>query len=358
MRYASSWAKVKEVFLRADGKTNTRYDVNKILVSLGNPYRDELERREDDLLAFKEVVKPPVDEMPKTLADFKSSPKYILDKHLREKESFKPGAKAIDTFSAGKGAKATSAKVYLRADVIAGKTIENYHKEGRQIKAGERPIKMIKARAMTTNRIREHQQQLAETGEEHVMQGIYSIDQTEYIIPPPIKNGIIPKNAYGNADVFVESMIPEGATHLKLKGASRIARKLEIEHAEAVVGFEFKARGAIPVVLGVLVANENAERLRDAWQEAEEIRIRKEDKKRSDAALKLWAKLLKGMRIRRRINAEYGIPDREEVDDDGEMYKAEEQGPPTLSITKVDDLAANENDHDDESLADGGFIRE
>lgn len=51
-------------------------------------------------------------------------------------------------------------------------------------------------------------------------------------------NGIIPKNAYGNADVFVESMIPKGATHLKLKGVARIARKLEMNHAEAVVGFE------------------------------------------------------------------------------------------------------------------------
>lgn len=254
-RYASSWAKVKDVCLRADGKTNTRYDANKILLNMGNPWRDAQEREEDDLLAFKEYKRPPIDEMPKNLADFKSSPKYILEKHLREKDAFKPNAKHVDTFTAGKGSKMTTSRVFLRADVIPCKTTENYHKEGRKIKIGEQPRKMIKARAMTTNRIREHQQQLAETGEEHVMQGIYSLDQTEYIIPPPIKNGVIPKNSYGNADVFVESMIPVGATHLRLKGVARIARKLEIDHAEAVVGFEFKARGAIPVVLGVLVAD-------------------------------------------------------------------------------------------------------
>lgn len=185
------------------------------------------------------------------------------------------------------------------------KTIENYHKEGRKVKAGEHPRKMIKARAMTTNRKREYEQMAAETGEP-VMQGIYSIDQTEYIVPPPIKNGIIPKNAYGNADVFVPSMVPQGATHLPFKGIARIARKLEIDHAEAVVGFEFKARGAIPVVKGVLVAEENAERLEAAWREAEEARERKENKKRQEMCLKMWAKLLKGLRIKSRVLAEYG----------------------------------------------------
>lgn len=356
MRYASSWAKVKEVFLRADGKTNTRYDVNKILVRMGNPHRDASERREDDSLAFKEVKKIPVTEMPKTLADFKSSPIYILDKHLREKDAFKPDAKPVDTFSVGKGAKATTSKVFLRKDVVSGKTIENYHKEGRRIKANERPIKMIKARAMTTNRIREHQQQLAETGEEHVMQGIYAIDQTEYIIPPPIRDGIIPKNSYGNADVFVESMVPAGATHLKLKGVARIARKLEIEHAEAVVGFEFKARGAIPVVLGVLVADEHAARLEAAWREAEEIRVRKEDRKRSEAALKLWARLLKGMRIRSRINAEYGIPPTQlEGESTGTMFVPEPEAPKTLPLRAAGAVTDTEQTDEQE---DGGFIRE
>ena len=185
------------------------------------------------------------------------------------------------------------------------KTIENYHKEGRQIKAGEHPRKLIKARAMTTNRKREYEQQAAETGEP-VMQGIYSLDQTEYIIPDPIVNGVIKKNAYGNADVFVPSMIPEGATHLPQKGMARIARKLDIDHAEAVTGFEFKARGAIPVIKGVLVATENAERLLEAWTEFEEARIKREDKRRQEVSLKLWAKLLKGLRIKSRVLAEYG----------------------------------------------------
>lgn len=353
-RYASSWAKVKEVFLRADGKSNTRYDVNKILVCMSNPYRDEIERQEDETLAFKEVKRPPPDEMPKNLADFKQSPKYILDKHLREKEAFTADAKPIDIFSTGKGAKATTSKVYLRKDVVACKTIENYHKEGLRIKEGEQPRKMIKARAMTTNRIREHQQQLAETGEEHVMQGIYSLDQTEYIIPPPIRDGVIPKNAYGNADVFVESMIPQGATHLKLKGVARIARKMEIDHAEAVVGFEFKKRGAIPLVLGVLVADENAATLQAAWEEAEEIRIRKEDKKKSDAALKLWAKLLKGLRIRNRINAEYGILVNAEEEPDGSMTVPE---PPTQK-TLHEQIKGNEHLDDDQEQQDGGFVRD
>ncbi|KAJ8606615.1 hypothetical protein MRB53_040844 [Persea americana] len=179
---------------------------------------------------------------------------------------------------------------------------------------------MIKARAMTTNRKREYEQQAAETGQP-VMQGIYSIDQTEYIIPDPIVNGVIKKNAYGNADVFVPSMIPKGATHLPQTRHGEIARKLEIDHAEAVTGFEFKARGAIPVIKGVLVADENADRLLEAWHEFEEARIKREDKRRQEMCLKMWAKMLKGLRIKSRywLNTE----DSRQTHFNGSMSSAE-----------------------------------
>lgn len=72
-------------------------------------------------------------------------------------------------------------------------------------------------------------------------------------------------------------------------------------------------------MLGVLVADENVAELEAAWHEAEEIRIRKEDKKRTEAALILWTKFLKGLRIRKRINIEYGIPDQREVEQNGMM---------------------------------------
>lgn len=58
-------------------------------------------------------------------------------------------------------------------------------------------------------------------------------------MPPEIVNGEIPRNKYGNIDIYTQSMIPVGAVHLPLKGSARVAKKLKISYADAVTGFEF-----------------------------------------------------------------------------------------------------------------------
>jgi xeroderma pigmentosum group C-complementing protein len=75
-------------------------------------------------------------------------------------------------------------------------------------------MKQVKARPMTLTRKREHELAKAENDDQPIMEGLYAGHQVELYHPPPIENGIIPKNAYGNIDLFVESMLPEGAVHL------------------------------------------------------------------------------------------------------------------------------------------------
>lgn len=60
-------------------------------------------------------------------------------------------------------------------------------------------------------------------------------------MPPEIVNGEIPRNKYGNIDIYTQSMIPAGAVHLPLRGSARVAKKLKISYADAVIGFEFKS---------------------------------------------------------------------------------------------------------------------
>ena len=95
---------------------------------------------------------------------------------------------------------------------------------------------MVPVRAVTLMRRREVEEAERDTGEK-VKQGMYAIDQTEFIIPPPIQNGTIPKNSYGNMDCFVPSMVPKGAVHVPLRSTVRICKRLGIDYAEAVTGF-------------------------------------------------------------------------------------------------------------------------
>jgi xeroderma pigmentosum group C-complementing protein len=75
-------------------------------------------------------------------------------------------------------------------------------------------MKQVKARPMTLARRREHELAMAENDDQPVMEGLYAAHQVEIYIPPPIEGGIIPKNAYGNIDLFVDTMLPAGSVHL------------------------------------------------------------------------------------------------------------------------------------------------
>ena len=112
--------------------------------------------------------------------------------------------------------------------------------EGRTVKAGEQPMKFVKLHANTVARLREIElakDELRVAGADSagdLMQGLYARSQTELFVPPPVVDvsktrnseravanagvqGKIPKNNFGNVDLFVPSMLPQGAVHVPCK---------------------------------------------------------------------------------------------------------------------------------------------
>ncbi|KAK9771262.1 putative Rad4 transglutaminase-like domain-containing protein [Seiridium cardinale] len=259
--------------------------------------------------------KKEVKEGEETLQYYKTSKEYVLQRHLKREEALLPTATPVKVFrNKGKGGKVDEEDVYSRKDVVSVKSAETWHKQGRAPLPGAEPLKHAPYRAATTNRRREIAEAEARTGEK-VMQPLYSEEQTDWIIPPPIENGVIPKNDYGNIDMFAEHMCPEGAVHLPYRGAVRVCKRMGIDYAEAVVGFEFGHRMAVPVIRGVVVAEEHEEKVLEEIEKDEAERQRKEDEKRRKTALGMWRKLLMGMRIAARIKEEYGhLEDKETVD--------------------------------------------
>lgn len=109
-----------------------------------------------------------------------------------------------------------------------------------------------------------------------------------------------------NIDLFVEHMCPEGAVHVPYRGAVRVCKRLHVDYAEAVIDFEFGHRMAVPVIQGVVIAEEYYDQVMEEIAKDEAERTRKEDEKRRKKALGMWRKLLMGMRIAKRIREEYG----------------------------------------------------
>ncbi|KAJ5407831.1 hypothetical protein N7509_001714 [Penicillium cosmopolitanum] len=268
--------------------------------------RTKVDEQEDETdLKRKQPEKKKTTQAGDTLQSLRTSTDFVLERFLRREEALKPGAESVRTFTAGKGARAKEEQVYKRADVVKCMSAESWHKEGRQIQPGAAPLKKVPIRAVTLMRKREVDEMQRETGQKP-MQGLYARDQTEYIIPPPIVDGKIPKNNYGNIDCFVPSMIPRGAAHVPYSGTVRLCKKLGIDYAEAVTGFEFGSKMAVPVIQGVVVAAENEDLLKDAWRIDAAEKRKREELKAEKRILQTWRKFLFGLRIAERVREEYG----------------------------------------------------
>lgn len=89
----------------------------------------------------------------------------------------------------------------------------------------------------------------------------------------------------------------------------KVCKRLKIDYAEAVVDFEFGHRMAVPVIQGVVIAEEYHDEVMAELQKDEAERRRKEDEKRRKAALGQWRKFIMGLRIVERIRQEYGEVD-------------------------------------------------
>ncbi|THH10815.1 hypothetical protein EW146_g8256 [Bondarzewia mesenterica] len=295
-RYAREYgAKVAKA--QAGGKGRREW-WEKVVGILTRPYRLHRDDLEDDELAANQITEG----MPTTISGFKDHPLYVLSRHLHRDQEIDPDTPELGKFR--------GEPVYPRSSVLTLKTAENWMRRGRSIRAGEQPIKLVKQRAVTIGRKRE-MEVLKEAGAgadgegSDIMQGLYAERQTELYMPPPVIDGVIPKNDFGNIDLYVPSMLPAGAVHIPYKGAAKVVRQLGFDFAEAVTSFEFKKRRAFPVITGIVVAADNEQAVLEAYWEQEHNAAIKEQAKRQDAVVKRWTRLVQGLRIRRRLQEQY-----------------------------------------------------
>lgn len=66
----------------------------------------------------------------------------------------------------------------------------------------------------------------------------------------------------------------------------------------------------MPIIKGIVVAAENEQEVLDAYEESTIAAEERERMKREDRALKRWSKLVNGLRLRLRLQQEYGSKDK------------------------------------------------
>ncbi|MCO5549594.1 hypothetical protein L7F22_003066 [Adiantum nelumboides] len=280
--------------------------------------------------------------MPSSVAAFKDHPVYALEKHLKRDEVIFP-AKQAGTFQ--------GTPVFLRANVIACRSSRQWYNEGRVIKEGEEALKWVKSRGYTLANKRA-EEEARQQGMDGLQEGLYAPFQTEVYTAPPIVDGKIPTNAFGNVDLFVDSMLPPGGVHIPYNGAGKVAKKLEIPYAEAVVGFEFRKHRGMPKIKGIVVAEEYGETVTEAFLEFEEEEAARNAKRKKEQALKAKRKEINAVKIKARLQRDYLTgakgksrqrDDDSDTDDSGSIVYADED-----DDDDDDDDDEEEDDEDDD----------
>uniref|UniRef100_A0A182LVG0 Rad4 beta-hairpin domain-containing protein n=1 Tax=Anopheles culicifacies TaxID=139723 RepID=A0A182LVG0_9DIPT len=231
--------------------------------------------------------------LPRTVSEYKNHPYFALKRHLLKFEAIYPPDAPTLGFTSGKE------PVYARECVHTLHAREVWLKQARTVKMFETPYKIVSGRPKYD---RASGQMLPSQPLE-----LFGYWQTEEYEPPTAENGIVPRNAYGNVELFKPCMLPKKTVHLQLPALNRICKKLRIDCAQAVTGFDFHGGSSHPVYDGFVVCEEFRDVVVDAWhqeQEAEEQRAREKYEKRVYGN---WKKLIKGLLIRRKLQHKYNF---------------------------------------------------
>lgn len=107
-----------------------------------------------------------------------------------------------------------------------------------------------------------------------------------------------------------------------MPGLNKVCKRLGIDCASAVVGFDFHSGSSHPVYDGFVVCEEFAETLTEAWFEDQKEQERKEREKREKRIYDNWKKLIKGLLIRARLQRKYNFGLEQDKEEDGEEEAA------------------------------------
>ncbi|XP_077981507.1 DNA repair protein complementing XP-C cells-like [Glandiceps talaboti] len=260
-----------------------------------SPYqpRDTEKNENEDLALQAKLQQQP---LPTSIGEFKNHPLYALTRHLLKFEAFYPEKSAILGYCRGE-------PVFSRQCVHTLHTRETWLKEGRVVRIGEEPYKMVKARPKPNRNYKD----MESKAEPKV--AVYGRWQTEEYIPPPAVDGKVPRNEHGNVELFLPTMLPKGTVHLQIPGLNRVARKLDIDCAPAMVGWDFHGGFSHPLYDGFVVCEEFQETLVDAWQQDQQEMERKAREKREKRVYKNWKLLIKGLLIKERLKKRFATED-------------------------------------------------
>lgn len=145
---------------------------------------------------------------------------------------------------------------------------------------------------------------------DQAMSRYYAEWQTEPWCPPAAKDGKVPKNDRGNVEVppFAFQM-PPGTVHVDLHHAAKVCKKLQIDFAPALTGFDIRSGRSVPSIEGVVVCQEFEELVQNACHEYVRHQAELAKQKRLTLAREAWGDFIKALLTHLRVHKSYAGDD-------------------------------------------------
>ncbi|KAL8547274.1 hypothetical protein ACS0TY_006844 [Phlomoides rotata] len=184
----------------------------------------------------------------KNIHAYRNHPLYTIERWVKKYEILYPKGHALG-FCGGN-------PVYPRTCVQALHTKFRWLREGLQVKVDGVPVKVLNRsqKCNKDNDALDHDEHA--DGDHQDRTALYGKWQTEPLCLPQAVNGIVPKNERGQVDVWSEKCLPPGTVHLPFPRVAHVARRMEIDFAPAMVGFEFRNGRSLPVFEDIVVCSE------------------------------------------------------------------------------------------------------
>lgn len=300
---------------------------------------------EADIMETKEFYDRDVCEgIPNNMADFKNHPVYALESQLRQDEVIYPKDESSKCGSFRPLNKNSIMPVYKRSHVFRLRTAKAWYMRGRVLKIGVQPLKTKAVPKIAFD----------EDDDDDGLERLYAEFQTEMYKAPPIVDGKITKNAYGNLEIYTPTMMPDNGflarvtDKITMKMLERAAREfLRIDYARAIVAFDFggtkNKRTPTAREGGVVIDKQYKEAMLLILEQLQEM---EEDDKRRQVelnALHSWRFFMTKLKIMKRLDKQHGRVVDEEDNVKSEVKEEEDDG--YFSVASDNDSSGGEDNY-------------
>ncbi|CAO2210995.1 unnamed protein product [Urochloa humidicola] len=346
-RYCLQWHRI------AQGRVNPEW-WDDVLAPLKQMEVTATNNSEDMELQTRALTEP----LPTSQQAYKDHHLYALEKWLHKNQILHPKGPVLG-FCKGH-------PVYPRSCVQTLQSRHGWLREGLQIRENELPAKVVTRPKRTFN-----SQSVQSSADEDALKPtleLYGEWQLEPLQLPHALDGIVPKNERGQVDVWSEKCLPPGTVHLRLPRLFQVAKRLGIDYAPAMVGFDYRSGRCLPVFDGIVVCTEFKCAILEAYAEEEEQRRAEERKQDEAQALSRWYQLLCSIVTRQRLKESYktpshgldheGTPGNDNIQKNIQSSRRSEREPNSSKLqTDHDHEHVHEYPEEDQSFDEETFVR-